>query len=483
MRSEIENNMENLANEYEGKAVCHTYPSLVSELASRMVVNEKVLLTNKKDKFDPEDIFSWIKAVDYKDTQNAPDVQAILSTKQGAETITFDVRKEEKLKDKNEKVSKESLLYAMALTDAKMKLISTEAEEVYPAVAYQIKDYRKEMEKVREEILENKEDKRSLEDVLGSLTGNRVIPLATAGIITMIVLSSCGANPEVTKTAIPGEDTSQPTATESSPAGTEIATETPFVEVTATEAPTATEVVKIEEHDLNPRYTMEIEQSYLGVDIKASLITDESLPPIAEKITISKEAYANYITRVMFWAWWSNSTDGEHTGMWSEEDYKSFMSLWATAQETNSPADWGKVEFTAWANDLNDGDGYVQDKMTFWPMHTGETPDGVRNIEKMSVVILDMNLGSNMSIVTDRTGSYSQGYGTNIDNNELYLYDGFPLEYGNMALWPSAVAQGMTPLVYWFSRVGNSSNLPPINMSITNMLINGGISTGVKEGS
>lgn len=471
------NESENFSKEIEGKAICHSYSSLVDELASRMVVKESVLLTNKKDKFDPEDIFSWIRAVDYKDTKKAPDVQAILSTKQGKETVTFDVRKEATIKSKEEKVTQESLLYSMALTEAKMKMISLQAEEVYPAVAFLIQDYRKAMEKMREEVLENKAEKRSLGDVLSTLTDGSVLPYATALALAVLFLTSCGRNPETTKTLEPTDN--QPKITLIAPASTEVVTETPFVE-TATYEPTATatEMVKVEEHELMPQYTLEVDQTYMGVEIKASLITDASLGFPEAKITLPESTYAQYITRVIYWGWWTNATSETHEGLSTEEDYKRFMKLWATAQTTNAEEDWKKVEFTTFGNDLNDGDGYVQEKMTFWPMHSGNTPEGVTNLDKLTVAILDGTKVENINIVGK---DYTQAFGTNIDADNLYVYIGLPMENGKYSLWPKNVASMMSAAPYWLGRRGQSASLSSDNKSIKSFLLGGGLQTGIMQ--
>ena len=83
----------------------------------------------------------------------------------------------------------------------------------------------------------------------------------------------------------------------------------------------------------------------------------------------------------MFRAWWNNGPE-KKTGVPTEEEFTIFMELWSQAQISGVPADWEKVQFYVWANDLNDGNGYVQEQMTFWPMHEGLTPDGIRNIKE-----------------------------------------------------------------------------------------------------
>ena len=86
-------------------------------------------------------------------------------------------------------MSKEDLLYSMALTEAKMKVVSAIAEEVYPAVAFQISDYRKEMAKMRDEILENKSQTSNFNEVMHSALSRKNV--VSAVVISSMLLSSC----------------------------------------------------------------------------------------------------------------------------------------------------------------------------------------------------------------------------------------------------------------------------------------------------
>ncbi|MPM37317.1 hypothetical protein SDC9_83927 [bioreactor metagenome] len=162
--------------------------------------------------------------------------------------------------------------------------------------------------------------------------------------------------------------------------------------------------------------------------------------------------------------------------MATEKDYSYFMTLWKTAQQSNSDTDWKKVEFTTYGNDLNDGKGYVQEQMTFWPMHSGVTPVGVLNIDQLSIAVLDGTLVNNIDIVgTD----YTAALGTNLDGENLYLYIGLPMEYGFYSLLSKNIASGLSVAPYWLGRNGKSSKLPSENKSLKSFLLNGGIQTGV----
>jgi hypothetical protein len=185
--------MENLSeNGMEKKVYSHTYDSLVREIAGNMSVDEVKIYPKTEKEFDYRDLESWLGAVKFTEGKT-PDIQANLSSDQGQKTLRFDIADQKVVEELDEKATKEELIYSVALTEAKMKVISNIAEEVYPAVAYQIEDYRKEMEKVREEVLGNKKEAVSLEEILGGLVNRK----SMAAIILMggMILAGCGKGP------------------------------------------------------------------------------------------------------------------------------------------------------------------------------------------------------------------------------------------------------------------------------------------------
>jgi len=242
--------MENRTEHFlEEKIYCHTYDGLVREMASAMEVDSKKLFPNTEGEFDHEDIESWIGAVKFKEGK-VPDIQASLSSDRGLNVIKFDVADQKGIGSLDEKATKEELVYSMALTEAKMKVVSDIAEEVYPAVAFQIKDYRREIERVREEILGDKRENTSLDEIIHGVMSKKT--LAAAVIIGGMVLSACGVSieivtpnatatetqPRVTETVDIGvtETPFQPGVTETAPG----VSETPTLEVTPTEEMTST---------------------------------------------------------------------------------------------------------------------------------------------------------------------------------------------------------------------------------------------------
>ena len=278
--------MENRTEHFlEEKIYCHTYDGLVREMASAMEVDSKKLFPNTEGEFDHEDIESWIGAVKFKEGK-VPDIQASLSSDRGLNVIKFDVADQKGIGSLDEKATKEELVYSMALTEAKMKVVSDIAEEVYPAVAFQIKDYKREIEKVREEILGDKRENTSLDEVIHGVLSKKT--LAAAVIIGGMVLSACGISveivtpnatatetqPRVTETVDIGitETPFQPGVTETAPG----VSETPTLEVTPTTEATATqEVAPVEQKRI--LLSEKIEYSGYQFDLEFSMLESDKI--------------------------------------------------------------------------------------------------------------------------------------------------------------------------------------------------------------
>jgi hypothetical protein len=181
-------------------------------------------------------------------------------------------------------------------------------------------------------------------------------------------------------------------------------------------------IAKIDEHDLEPAYVQEVSREFMGVHINAELITDKSLDPVIRKVTVGESAYAEFIARTVFKVWWSKG-EVKHSGTPTEKDFKDFMALWAKAQQSGLPEDWQKVQVNdIWANDLEDGNGYVQKPYKIWFMYDGQTPEGVRGISNLSIALVFSNRVDN--ITRFKNEEYRQGLGTNINNNFLFVYVG-----------------------------------------------------------
>jgi len=230
----MENKIERVEDE---KVYCYTYDSLVRELSKNMVVNEEMLLPKEGEESigGHESIFNWIKAIDFEEGKT-PAIEATFSSDGGKKMMRLDTEKQTPVGSLDEKVSKEELLYSMALTEAKMKVVSAIAEEVYPAVAFQISDYRKDMDKMRDEILENKSQVSNFNEVMhGALSRKNVV---SAVVIATMLASSTGCV-VATGTAKPIESTTNPAMTETFIPPTETGAENPSA-AAVTELPTTT---------------------------------------------------------------------------------------------------------------------------------------------------------------------------------------------------------------------------------------------------
>lgn len=287
--------MENRTEHFsEEKIYCHTYDGLVREMASAMEVDSQKLFPKTEGEFDHEDIESWIGAVKFKEGK-VPDIQASLSSDRGLRVIKFEVADQKGIESLDEKATKEELIYSMALTEAKMKVVSDIAEEVYPAVAFQIKDYRREIERVREEILGDKRENTSLDEVIHGVMSKKT--LAAAVIIGGMVLSACGVSVEIV--------TPNATATETQPRVTETvdigATETPFQPGVTETAPGATETP-----------TLEVTPTATEVTVRTEFARGEVMTP--EEIKVNVDWYYNLSDEDL-----NQLTQGK---LWSFSEYK-----------------------------------------------------------------------------------------------------------------------------------------------------------------
>jgi len=295
--------MENrIESSSEKKVYSHTYDSLVRELASTMEVDNTKLFPKTEGEFNHEDIASWIGTVEFKGGK-APDIQASLSSDRGRNILKFEVAEQKTVEGGDVPATKEELIYSMALTEAKMKVVSDIAEDTYPAVAFQIKDYRKEMEGVREEILGNNREKVSLNEVVHGVLSRKNV--AAAVIVGGMILSACGFSVEIV--------TPNATATETQPRVTETvelgATETPFqpgvtetMELGATETPTL---------EVTPTAT-EVAPTPTEVVVRTEFARGEVMTP--EEIKVNVDWYYNLTDEEL-----NQLTEGN---LWSFSEYK-----------------------------------------------------------------------------------------------------------------------------------------------------------------
>lgn len=292
--------------------------------------------------------------------------------------------------------------------------------------------------------------KKSLAATSSLLLAVTFLTSCAPAVIGPIIIDGGGTGPTATETSVP------PT-------------------VTPTETATPTEAPKIEEHDLNPIFTEEINQEFMGVQIHSELITDESLSGTinAEQIN-NKTNWAEYIARTIFKTWWRNG-DIKHTSQPTEDDFKAYMPLWSEAQKGDDPNLWKQVEFSIYANDLNDGNGYIQEQVIVWPMYSGDAPVGVRGIQKMDIAVVSGGMVKNITMTVEEV---NEGFGTNIDGSTLTVYTS--VTYPSLTPkynFPKNTAEGFASVSSWLVRNPGTPFTGYISMDsyLAKLLLKGGL--------
>ncbi len=211
---------------------------------------------------------------------------------------------------------------------------------------------------------------------------------------------------------------------------------------TPTLVPTPTLGIPVE-NDLNPSHVQTMSTEYMGVKLNLELITDSSLGPDITKITVDEALFGQAMARNIFRIWWVKGSPGKSADdIPTEDDFKSFMTLWAKAQETNDSEDWQKVQIdNLYANDLNDGNGYFQKPYSVWFMYSGDDVNDVLAVNIVSVVLARDSKIKNAQYTSGFSNSYLS-YGLNLNQYQMlfYLadYPGVWKEWGELEenVWP-----------------------------------------------
>jgi hypothetical protein len=214
------------------------------------------------------------------------------------------------------------------------------------------------------------------------------------------------------------------------------------------------ETPAIDEHDIEPIHIQEVSGEFMGVQIKTNIITDYSLSvsnPAIMEVTLADSVALEYVARNVFTAWWYHGNI-EHTDKPTETDFQEFMQKWAAAQ--SGEGSWEDVEFTIYANDLNDGNGYEQTEHTFWPMFDGDVPEEINSINQINIVAVRSSRVDNITIRSER---FDKGFGTNIDNTVLNFYIGLTYGGGGDSRETRVVASQFVSLPWW---IQNNSGKP-----------------------
>lgn len=202
------------------------------------------------------------------------------------------------------------------------------------------------------------------------------------------------------------------------------------------------------ERTLDPISTFSISEEYMGVKIDANIIVDKTISDSISSLSFyDKGKYAEFVARVVFSAWWVKG-DVSHSSLASEDDFKEYMVLWSKAQQTNEKVDWEKVQlYDVWANNLDDGDGYIQKKYIFWPMYFGEPVWGVTGIKSFNNVLLSDETYNTVYWVAD----LYKGIGTNVSQDGLFIYHRFTGLYrlGTLNRIKIMLSEGMSCTGWW----------------------------------
>ena len=239
---------------------------------------------------------------------------------------------------------------------------------------------------------------------------------------------------------------------------TQVLTETPVPSstLTSTRVPTPTLELAVE-NDLKPSYIQTINTEYMGVEFNLELITDSSLEPLITKITIDEMAYTQTMARNIFKIWWVKGPESHDIeSMPTDTDFENFMSLWSQAQKTNNIQDWRKVQVdNVWANDLTDGDGFVQKPYSIWFLYHGDSDsiEGVRFVRLLSVSFVEISEVNNLMRTRNLFGDWD-AYGMNLNAYDAVVYVGTDdLEFDKSS--PAGIEYSLALLI---SSIGEFTN-------------------------
>lgn len=205
-------------------------------------------------------------------------------------------------------------------------------------------------------------------------------------------------------------------------------TSTSTIVPTETLVPTPTEILPVE-WDIDPYIIKEIEGVYRGVTIKGRFIVDRSLEDTVESIEINDDVFAEMIAKSLALVWIERQK-AEPWELAKPIELNKWIDLWAKAQETGSEYYWRQVQLnTIWANDLNDGNGYVEKPYIFWPMYEGVSPYEVTALHKISIVFFDPTKKGITNTEYMLNAVMMTAFGSSLNNQDLILYLGHDMGF------------------------------------------------------
>ena len=247
------------------------------------------------------------------------------------------------------------------------------------------------------------------------------------GVMTESPVSIEAEKPELVATnTVPENNT-----TSTVPLATATPTEESILDTpTLTIVPTPTLVMGIES-EIDPYIVREIEGEYKGIKIKARIVIDRSLEYMVKSFEVRNEShYVQVLAELLAEDWYTIEYQGRnaYAHYVTIRQTGQYFPLWQKAQESGNESDWRKVQLNEiWANDLNDGNGYVQNPYTLWPMYEGEVPEGVRAFNRITVVVIDLSNSDITNIQRDVVISHA----THIIENDLVIYSGIDFKITN----------------------------------------------------
>jgi hypothetical protein len=178
-----------------------------------------------------------------------------------------------------------------------------------------------------------------------------------------------------------------------------------------------------------------------------------------------EDALLDTAARTIFRTWWCKGGIANPYGCSKERQWltahmpstiesSGFLKYWETAQRTGSVSDWQKVQLKdIWVNDLSDGNGYVLEPYTLWPMYEGQTPPGVRAFNEVTFVFVRTSQVVNITRVTlnQKYIELNYAFGVNILDNNLIIYLGAETDLLYEYPWKSNLASVMRQACGWLT--------------------------------
>jgi len=148
-----------------------------------------------------------------------------------------------------------------------------------------------------------------------------------------------------------------------------------------------------------------------------------------ESVEVNDDIFAELMARMLATVWYARGKSERFYEPAKPPELNKWIDSLAKAQETGYEYYWRYTQLDRiWANDINDGNGYLEKLYNFWPMYEGVSPYGVVSIQKITVVIFDVKKTGirNFDTFTHYLKSRIVS-GVSVDNGNLLFYSGFDM--------------------------------------------------------